>query len=341
MLNRACCALIGATTMLSMSTAAVASGACVLEERWDNGSGLPWSPWTNSSALSGSVNSSQNQLQFDVGWITNLSHVATAGVETSGWVLDLTSNFVFTFEWSNTATNTHTSAVFLSLVLKNAAEGASVTPVDGAVYSMVCYGNSAVPLYQRQWKQLDGGVVVGQHAVNQGVHYSNVPTTIAYDAASDQLTMDGVTFTQFRQRTGDTVELTFTSSAYILYSGGIVSDQAATALNVEQLCFTTGSFSGVLTGACCMDDTCVQGFQEHCAGVFQGGGTTCDMLGACYDEDCPGDFTMDGVVDADDLTVVLSNWSQACTPCSGNATTAGIAGVRDLLSMLQNWGTCG
>nr|AQQ75101.1 hypothetical protein [uncultured bacterium] len=68
------------------------------------------------------------------------------------------------------------------------------------------------------------------------------------------------------------------------------------------------------------------------------------LPGATGGVSCPGDLTgptgkPDGVVDVDDLNVVLSSWSQSVSPCQGaDVTGDGQVDVDDLNAVLGSWG---
>lgn len=50
----------------------------------------------------------------------------------------------------------------------------------------------------------------------------------------------------------------------------------------------------------------------------------------------PGDFTLDGVVNGEDLTLLLSNWG-SCSGCTEDITQDGFVGGADLTILLNNW----
>ncbi len=53
---------------------------------------------------------------------------------------------------------------------------------------------------------------------------------------------------------------------------------------------------------------------------------------------CPGDATLDGIVDVDDLNAVLSNWNGPVPPNAlGDVTGDGFVDVDDLNEVLSNW----
>ncbi|NBX37164.1 MAG: hypothetical protein EBR10_08085 [Planctomycetes bacterium] len=53
---------------------------------------------------------------------------------------------------------------------------------------------------------------------------------------------------------------------------------------------------------------------------------------------CPCDLNCDGVVDADDLTILISSWGQAGVPA--DVDNSGTVGSSDLTTMLASWGPC-
>ena len=315
-----------------------ASAECLLEESFSGTSGLPWTPWQQSSAYV-YFNNNAGKQYVDVS--TNISgYRYSAGIETNDWSLDLNHDFAFSIDWSNGASGVFPGgAVILNMVLKRAAEGSSETPNRGAVLSLVRYGASnGATQSLRQWQVFDGGT---NPYVYQGSTVSNTQSWVSYVAATDTLTMDNVAITSYlstaglRALAGDYVELAFTASSYG------TTDQAPTVIWVDGVCFSAGTFAGSLTGACCVEGECEQGFQNTCGGLFQGQGTSCDLLGTCYDEDCPGDFTGDGSADSDDVLELLNAWGQACYACAGDGSGQSQVGVADLMVVLRNWGVCG
>jgi hypothetical protein len=315
-----------------------ANAQCLLEESFSGTSGLTWTPWQQSSAYV-YFNNNAGKQYVDVS--TNISpYRYSAGIETNYWSLDLNHDFAFTVDWSNAASGVFPDGyVRLNMVLKRAAEGSSETPNRGAVLSLVRYGaNTGATNSLRQWQVFDGGT--NPYAV-QGSTVSNTQSGVSYVAATDTLTMDNVAITNFlgtaglRALAGQYVELAFTASSY--YTTG----QSSTVIWVDGVCFTSGTFAGSLTGACCFEGQCAQGFQSMCGGNFLGPGTSCDLLGTCYDQSCPGDFTGDGSADSDDVLEVLNAWGQACDACTGDGSGQTVAGVGDLMVILRNWGICG
>lgn len=57
---------------------------------------------------------------------------------------------------------------------------------------------------------------------------------------------------------------------------------------------------------------------------------------------CPGDLNLDGIVDADDLGILLNNFGCGAAPCTGDINLDGIVNADDLGILLNNFGTiCG
>jgi hypothetical protein len=254
------------------------------------------------------------------------------GMETSDWTLDLDHDFAFTVTWHNGAQNTNAGYIRVNCLLKTYGSGTSELPADGVSLSLVRTASGGMPISLREWTTyLNNGVT---WSTNELSSTDFETSSFVYYTATDQLIVDGKTITGLRAAAGQYVELAFTAGNFY------VPSQAYDALRVEEVCFSSGGFAGALTGACCMTDSCVQGFASNCNGTFQGQGTSCTLLGACYDTECSGDFTMDGVVDADDIIAVFESWSGSCLPCAGDGTASGIAGVGDLIVILRSWGTC-
>lgn len=55
--------------------------------------------------------------------------------------------------------------------------------------------------------------------------------------------------------------------------------------------------------------------------------------------DCAGDINGDGMVGADDILAVLSDWG-TCDGCPGDIDNDGIVGVNDLLTIIGAFGPC-
>lgn len=91
---------------------------------------------------------------------------------------------------------------------------------------------------------------------------------------------------------------------------------------------------------CGCDPYCCDSYWDDiCAGSSQGG--TCGAAVLC---DCPpsnpADLNGDGVVDLNDLYIVLNNWGtcDSCDDCPGDANSDCEVNVDDLLIVLNNWG---
>ena len=55
---------------------------------------------------------------------------------------------------------------------------------------------------------------------------------------------------------------------------------------------------------------------------------------------CPTDFNLDRVVNAVDLSVMLSAWGACKSNCPGDLNTDGVVDAADLSVMLSTWGAC-
>ena len=63
------------------------------------------------------------------------------------------------------------------------------------------------------------------------------------------------------------------------------------------------------------------------------------MVGTIFvAQPCEGDLTGNGVVDGDDLLIVLAHWGSADT--AGDADGDGTVDGEDLLVVLGDWGDC-
>lgn len=94
-------------------------------------------------------------------------------------------------------------------------------------------------------------------------------------------------------------------------------------------------------GWCCADDGfCADLTEDQCFlfdGIWGGPGTSCDDPDACEGQPCPGDVDGNGVVDVDDLLLILSGWGG---DGSGDADGDGDVDVDDLLMAIGNFGDC-
>jgi predicted aldo/keto reductase-like oxidoreductase len=55
---------------------------------------------------------------------------------------------------------------------------------------------------------------------------------------------------------------------------------------------------------------------------------------------CPADLNLDRVVNAADLSVMLSDWGSCKSDCPGDLNTDGVVDAADLSVMLSTWGAC-
>ena len=55
---------------------------------------------------------------------------------------------------------------------------------------------------------------------------------------------------------------------------------------------------------------------------------------------CPADLNLDRVVNAADLSVMLSDWGSCKSNCPGDLNTDGVVDAADLSVMLSTWGAC-
>ncbi|MHC4991832.1 MAG: hypothetical protein ACYTGC_12710, partial [Planctomycetota bacterium] len=94
-------------------------------------------------------------------------------------------------------------------------------------------------------------------------------------------------------------------------------------------------------GACCLNDnSCVQLTQTDCelqGGGYQGDDTT------CAENPCAvtGDINGDGMVDVDDLVLLILAWGPCPVPpaeCPADINDSGMVDVDDLVLLILNWG---
>jgi len=71
------------------------------------------------------------------------------------------------------------------------------------------------------------------------------------------------------------------------------------------------------------------------AAVFGSGQITITPSGTCAPA-CPADFTHDGVVGPQDITVLLGAWGTPAADLTGD----GITGPQDITVLLSSWGAC-
>jgi hypothetical protein len=61
----------------------------------------------------------------------------------------------------------------------------------------------------------------------------------------------------------------------------------------------------------------------------------------CFRDDaCEGDLTADGVVDAQDIAILLGAWGP-CRDCDADLDGDGSVSAADLALLLGAWGACG
>lgn len=98
------------------------------------------------------------------------------------------------------------------------------------------------------------------------------------------------------------------------------------------------------TGGCCMGDgSCFQATQTTCVaygGLYQGNGTDCGSSNCA--KPCPGDVNHDGVVNVDDLLIIINSWGPCPVPqnCPADINHNGVVNVDDLLAVINGWGPC-
>ena len=54
---------------------------------------------------------------------------------------------------------------------------------------------------------------------------------------------------------------------------------------------------------------------------------------------CPSDFNGDGVVDVNDLLLLIAAWG-SCDACPEDLNSDGVVDVNDLLLVISAWGAC-
>ena len=57
--------------------------------------------------------------------------------------------------------------------------------------------------------------------------------------------------------------------------------------------------------------------------------------------DCVGDADANGIVDVEDLLVVLGEFNSCTSSCNGDFDQDGDVDITDLLEVIGNWGACG
>jgi len=60
----------------------------------------------------------------------------------------------------------------------------------------------------------------------------------------------------------------------------------------------------------------------------------------CEEQPCVGDCNGDGVVDVNDLLMVLDQYANCTGECSGDLDGSGAVDIDDILALLSNWGDC-
>jgi hypothetical protein len=99
-------------------------------------------------------------------------------------------------------------------------------------------------------------------------------------------------------------------------------------------------------GACCLGSCgCEVNTEEDCnkrGGSWMGVGASCALSGgvptACVS--CPGDVTLNGIVDVDDLLTIVNSWGPPTGTCNADITQNGVVDVDDLLVVINQWGPC-
>ena len=72
---------------------------------------------------------------------------------------------------------------------------------------------------------------------------------------------------------------------------------------------------GVPTGACCINGACLQATEVSCllaGGEHAGEGSPCDTFECDGFEPCPGDADLDGIVNVNDVLMVISQYGVTC-----------------------------
>jgi hypothetical protein len=99
-------------------------------------------------------------------------------------------------------------------------------------------------------------------------------------------------------------------------------------------------------GACCLGACgCEIVSDAECTtmgGSWKGANSSCALDGgvptAC--QTCPGDITLDGVVNVDDLLAVINSWGPPTGSCSADVDQNNVVNVDDLLVVINTWGAC-
>jgi hypothetical protein len=89
------------------------------------------------------------------------------------------------------------------------------------------------------------------------------------------------------------------------------------------------------------------GFNGNWDSPFTGSGTTIGQLGvllapdgARAECDCLGDVNCDGIVDMDDVVMLIMDWGECGPGCAGDVTGNSLVDVEDLVEVVLHWGTC-
>lgn len=96
-----------------------------------------------------------------------------------------------------------------------------------------------------------------------------------------------------------------------------------------------------VVGACCLGTRCVQGSSAACVavgGVYQGDNSVCESQ-TCAPP-CPADIYDDGVVNTDDLILLIGSWGACPRPCPADIDGNGTVNTDDLLVLIGSWGPC-
>ncbi|MCZ6836301.1 MAG: hypothetical protein O7G85_11050, partial [Planctomycetota bacterium] len=130
------------------------------------------------------------------------------------------------------------------------------------------------------------------------------------------------------------------------------------AMHTTELCLLAGgeaqgngtdcatvSCSTTLEACCLNSGECFDVSPEDCilqTGTPLGPGTQCSSNPCAFT--CPTDIgplnAADGMVDVNDLLVLLAAWGPCQLPCAEDIVQDGVINVTDLLSLLSAWGSC-
>ena len=125
----------------------------------------------------------------------------------------------------------------------------------------------------------------------------------------------------------------FTANASNYYGGALFvtggSNPGRVNLQSTRICGNTapnGPQIGMTTGAIVNMDaySCVSNACKNCTVALP----------------CPADLNLDRVVNAADLSVMLSDWGSCKSNCPGDLNTDGVVDAADLSVMLSTWGAC-